>query len=134
MRPLMEVVQARAVEQRSWMLSIAPNHLPNLGPDSPVSNSNVPIGPALPSGLNRIQMNPNLIAETSHCGTQRICGHTGIIPALNCLLEDGPLLTIPFSFASPIDGVKTSFFTPHGPPQFLSSKILPKGTQPHQLQ
>ena len=124
-QPLKEAEQARAVEQWSWMLLIAPNHLPILGPDSPVSSSNVPNCPALPSGLSRIPKNPNLVVETSHCGTQRTCGHTARnsstqLPAGRWASADRILSPLP----DRLMGSK---------PQFQSSKILPMGTQLHQM-
>ena len=59
------------------MLSISPkDQQSNLGQSSPDSNSSFAIGPALPSGLSKIHMNPTVALGSIHCDIQRICGHT----------------------------------------------------------
>ena len=91
------------------MLLIAANHLPILGPDSPVSSSNVPNWPALPSGLSRIpKRTPILSSGPATAALKGLVAILPALPALKCLLKDGPLLTVSFPFARSIDGVKVS--------------------------
>ena len=93
---------------------------------SPVSNSNSAIGPALPSGLNKIHMNPIVAVGSIHCDTPKFVAVLTALPAFNGLLEDWTLLltiTLAFALGRPLDWIKMTpvSFSPFASTRFRGS-------------